>query len=447
MPTIEVTDYQPHPKQRLFHADGSKVRLLRGAWRSGKSHAAMWDLIYQALRSLERGLLLPKRPTAPPTFLLLRKTGPALTDTLLRDFDAICPPALIVEKINSVGKLARILQGGIRFLFRSMDDWRKMGGASYDGALMDEGWEYHEVDFDQVRGRLSGQWGPRRLIVATNPPTRQHWLYRRFVRQPDASFREHHFTTYDNAENLPPDYIADLEKMDEARKRRFLFGEWGFTSDRAPVFPEFRESTHVSDLSFHSVPGAHLLCGWDFGYRHPAVVIAQLLPTGHVALLRELLGGNIDVRVFGRQVTQLLETQFPRVPVIHYCDIAGMQHNDLGTSSVRELSKPILQGGLGLVFRFRKMSLMRTIDQLRDVIRTLHLGVPLLRADRLGCPLTIEALCGGYGMELEKDDPCKDGFYDHLADAMRYAVVPAVFMGGGGLTAPAPPSRRARVAV
>jgi hypothetical protein len=54
------------------------------------------------------------------------------------------------------------------------------------------------------------------------------------------------------------------------------------------------------------------------------------------------------------------------------------------------------------------------------------LGNPLLRFDRQGCPLLIDAISGGYAMDERTDEPKKDGYYDHLVDALRYACV------GGG---------------
>lgn len=400
MPTISLTDYVPHAKQKAFHADPSKVRLLLGAWRAGKSWALLWEAIYMALRVAERA-------GAGASFALFRKTGPALHDTLVRDFDQMIPHALVKSRLSTPGRVERVIQGGTRLMFRCMDDWRKQGGQSFDGIFLDEAWEFEAIDFDMLLGRLSGKYGPRRMVVATNPPTRNHWLYDRFVKRPKPGYALHTFTTYDNLANLAPDYITELEQMDEARKRRFIYGEWGFTSDNQPVFPEFREATHIADLKFHPYPGAFLLAGWDFGFRMPAVVIAQVLPTGHVNILREVIGQNIDVRVFAKQVQQVLETYWPTVPVIHYCDAAGIQKNDLATSSIEELRKE------GITPRFRKMRVMKTIDQLRELIRTLHLGVPLLRVNRTDCQMTIEAFCGGYGMDPKTDEPSKDGVYDH----------------------------------
>lgn len=440
MATITVDDYRPHAKQVDFHKDASRFRLLLGAWRSGKTHALLWEAIYMAIRTAERS-------GAGAIFALFRKTGPALSDTLVKDFDLLCPPALVKSRINTLGRIERELQGGTRLLFRSMDDWRKLGGQSFDAEFLDEAWEFDRIDLDMLRGRLSGPHGPRRLVLATNPPTRANWLYQVFVEKPLGNSRVHHFSTYDNRAHLAADYIAELETLDESRKRRFLFGEWGFTSDREPVFPEFRESSHVADLRVQPVRDAFLLVGWDFGFRMPAVVFSQVLPTGHVNVLREVTANNIDIRVFAKQVKQRAELHFPGLPLIHYCDVAGVQHNDLGTTSVAELRKE------GIHPRFRKLQVLQTVQQLRELICTTHLGLPLLRCDRTGCPLLIEALVGGYGMTPmqpgrdEKEEPFKDGTYDHVVDALRYSVAPAVFMSGGGLRPLPAPSRRARVSV
>lgn len=433
---IRLTDYSPHAKQLAFHADESRIRLLRGAWRSGKTHALLWECVHAAIRTAERA-----GPGA--TFALFRRTGPALTDTMKRDFFDIIPPELIVPGSvrRQEGRVECTIVGGTRVIMRSLDDWRKQGGASYDWIGADEAWELQAIDFDQLKGRLSGKWGPRRMVLATNPPTRNHWLYKRFVEDPQPNMREHVFTTYDNAKNLPVDYLEELEGMDEARKRRFVYGEWGFTSDNTPVYPEFKESTHAALLEARRGLDYFLNTGWDFGYRHPAVIFGQILPTGHVNYLREMMGTNEDIRMFARRFKMLSETHYPGMPILHYVDIAGRSKNDLGTSSVLELRKQ------GIVPRYRKLALMRTINGMRNLMSTIHLGRPLLQVDRRYCPQLVEAFGGGYGMDPDTDEPCKDGFFDHGADAARYLAAP-LLLGLTGMKASEPPPRnRQRVAV
>jgi hypothetical protein len=446
MPAATSVDtYQPSDVQNAFHGDGAKFRLLLGAWRAGKSVAMIWEAILLALEN----------PGA--RFCIFRKTYPSLRDTTWRDFLAECPAELIEEVKRTEGREEAILRGGTMVLARCLDDWRKLGSQSFDAVFGDEAYEFTPEDHTMLsKGRLSGKIGPRRLVYATNPPNRDHWLYRAFVLERQSNMSVHHFATLDNwsrcykrhpgigeeaadeeatetpicnrhadrlladgavgHNNISDDYIAELQRMPENRRRRFLEGQWGFTATGTPVFPEFSETRHVTVLQ----PERHVtvIRGWDFGYRHPCCVWVQVLPTGHVHVLDELLGTNEDIEMFSRRVKQRTMEHFGDLPVQDYCDAAGVQKNDLGFSCVQILRRN------GIVPRFRKLRIWPTVEALRDLIARTHLGVPLLRV-HAECTWIREAFTGGYRLHVGNDGvetPKKDGLYDHAIDALRYGL-------------------------
>lgn len=443
MPAATSVDtYQPSDVQNAFHGDGAKFRLLLGAWRAGKSVAMIWEAILLGL----------EYPGA--RFAIFRKTYPALRDTTWRDFMAECPPELIEgEPRRTEGREEVFLKGGTQVIARCLDDWRKLGSQSFDAVFGDEAYEFTQEDHTMLsKGRLSGKIGPRRLVYATNPPNRDHWLYRAFVLEKQQNMSVHHFATLDNwsrcykrhpgaedelAEgdeeichkridhlvdgivghnNIDDDYIAELKRMPENRRRRFLEGQWGFTASGTPVFPEFSETRHVTVLQPEK--GVTVIRGWDFGYRHPCVVWVQVLPTGHVHVLDELLGTNEDIEMFARRVKQRTLERFGDLPTQDYCDAAGVQKNDLGFSCVQILRRS------NITPRFRKLKIWPTIEALRDLIARTHLGVPLLRV-HAECTWVREAFTGGYRLHVANDgleSPKKDGLYDHAVDALRYAL-------------------------
>ena len=69
-----------------------------------------------------------------------------------------------------------------------------------------------------------------------NPPSDAHWTCRVFVNKQDPdthqplavpdNYAEMRINPGDNADNLPPDYIAELERLPERMRRRFLLGEF-----------------------------------------------------------------------------------------------------------------------------------------------------------------------------------------------------------------------------
>jgi hypothetical protein len=441
---LSVATYQPSPVQNRFHADPAKYRLLLGAWRAGKSVAMIWECILLAL----------EHPGA--RFAIFRKTYPALRDTTWRDFLGECPPELLLgEPRKTEGREEATLQGGTVVMARCLDDWRKLGSASFDAVFADEAYEFTSDDYQMLsKGRLSGKIGPRRLVLATNPPNRDHWLYRTFVLNRQQNMAVHHFATLDNYlechlrhpddavadeeaaasalctrpvderrddgtvihRNLTADYINELRAMPENQRRRFLDGQWGFTATGTPVFPEFAESRHVQVL--YPERGVPIYRGWDFGYRHPCCIWVQVLPTGHVHVLDELLGTNEDIDSFARRVKQRNAERFAEYTIEDYCDAAGVQKNDLGFSSIQILRRAQITP------RFRRLKIWPTVEALRDLIARTSLGVPLLRV-HAECTWVREAFSGGYRLHVAPDGtelPRKDGLYDHAIDALRYAL-------------------------
>src|SRR5438128_2100530 len=191
---ISFHDYEPSEKQQAFHANPAKYRCVLGAWGAGKT----------TLLCVEDVLLAMEFPGS--LGAVYRKTYPALRDTTKRDYLRHLPPELVKREIKSEGREEIEFLNGSRTLFRCLDDFRKLGSTQFDRVSIDEAWEIEEEVFRTLAyGRLRGAVGPRRLMLATNPPNIDHWLYKFFVEEAetDQERQTFHFSTYDNAEHLP----------------------------------------------------------------------------------------------------------------------------------------------------------------------------------------------------------------------------------------------------
>lgn len=443
MAQTTVESYTPSPQESAFHADGTKHRLLLGAWGAGKTTALIWEIITLALEY--RGCLI----------VVFRKTYPALRDTTWKDLRAEIPESLIVNEVKTEGREEIELLGGSRIWGRCLDDWKKHGSQAFDVVVIDEAWEVREEDNRMVTiGRLRGKVGPRRSILATNPPNQNHWLHKLFEvdKKDDADYRVHHFSTYGNVRvcesaacpeatlivegdrvrythehsNLPPGYLKDLEKMPESWRRRMLHGQWGFLAEGTPVYGEemFAEHTHVTPLK--AVPGVTLLRGWDFGYHVPVCLWGQVLPTGHCNILHELYGRKEDLDIFVKRVIQETRRVFPQFrpdEIEDYCDVAGKQDHGLGKTSIGILREHDIHP------MFRKIDLWKSIKEVRTLMRTWSRGRPLLQMNERHCPSTVEACAGGYVLEVKPngiEEPVKDKWYEHFADTLRYILAPSM---------------------
>ena len=411
--TETVETYRPTPKQQAFHAAPQKFRLVLGAWGGGKTTLLVWEDIAQSLR--HPGSL----------GVVYRKTYPALRDTTKKEYLAAIPPQLVKTIVRSEGREAVELINGSTTWFRCLDDFRKLGSTQFDRISVDEAWEITEEDYRTLAyGRLRGRIGPRRLVLATNPPNRSHWLYKEFVERANEHKAIFHFSAEDNRAHLPADYWDQFKNMPEQWRARFVEGQWGVLSDGAPVFPAFRTDLHVGDFRF--TPGLPLIRGWDFGFHNPVCICLQVVSTGHVIVLAEIAGQDEDLLAFGHRVVAQTQVLFPGVKeTLDYCDWAGSHPSDRANHDRGITAVAFLRREFGISCRYRKMGIMSSVFKLQQMLETMPLGRPLLRFDRAGCPRLIDAMAGGYVMDKKTDQPKKDNENDHYVDGLRYAVIPA----------------------
>lgn len=398
-----VQTYVPGTTQGLFHASPARYRLLLGAWGAGKTYTLCWEDI----------LLAMEYPGS--LGVIYRATFPALRDTTKRDYLGILPPALVQREIKSEGREEIEFINGSRTMFRCLDDFRKLGSTQFDRVSVDEAWEIDDQSFKTLAyGRLRGKVGPRRMMLATNPPDEDHFLYQFFVAEAAADAAAFHLTTYDNAQYLPPGYIERLERMPPAWRRKFLLGQWGVLANGAGVFTgDFDETLHVGDC--HPSRGLPVIRGWDFGFRRPACVWLQIDAQEHVTVLHELLGQDEPLRQFAGRVVAATTERFPGSVIEDFCDAAGNQRNDRGLTAVQILAREF-----GCRPSSRKMGIHLGVEMIRRLLHERR-----LRFDR-GCRWCIKAMAGGYYIDRNTDEPAKDGTYDNMMDALRYALVPSL---------------------
>jgi len=101
-----------------------------------------------------------------------------------------------------------------------------------------------EVVYDKIRRSIRSNKAKNRIILAMNPTTRQHWIFKRWIEKthkivyidgcpvqisthPDVC---HIHTTYlDNLDNLPKDWLDDVKKLKVENKEKYaseIIGGW-----------------------------------------------------------------------------------------------------------------------------------------------------------------------------------------------------------------------------
>lgn len=216
--------------------------LAHGAVRSGKTQAAARLLVEAALQY-------------PNTqYLVARQTYTSLRDTIQRAImygDGPIAPLAPAEALSG-GSLRTAYIGGDRksltfangssILFRSLEEHavEKIRGLTLSGAVVDQieelKYEEGEALWNELGARISDDRGPRKIIAIANPAGLDHWIYERWLKDPELGYSDVHFTLYDNEVNLPRDYILEMEATREKRPqwfRTYVLGEWGALQDVA----------------------------------------------------------------------------------------------------------------------------------------------------------------------------------------------------------------------
>jgi hypothetical protein len=139
------------------------------------------------------------------------------------------------------------------------------------------------------------------------------------------------------------------------------------------------------------------------------------------------MGTNVNIFKFAPLVVSETNARFPGAkPITDYGDPAGAQETDKGSST----AILFLQFGIMINHRFSYIEEgLKMIDQKLLVQED---GSPGILIDPINTDL-IDGFAGGYELDsqaIAKTDnvkllsrPKKDGFFDHLMDALRYTFV------------------------
>lgn len=384
--------------------------------------------------------------------IVLRRSLPKLHDSTERIYLEVLKRSGVsyVQRENRDGWPHRLIYAnGSEVVFRETTDLGRFLGPEYGWFYIDEAQEEPEKTFKDLVGRLRLPRASKYLrgMIATNPPSSQHWIAQTWPKvgttkktvvvrgKPITStFRMIRSSTVDNP-HLDAQYIAGLMTTHTAAEvKRIIQGNYGFSADGRPVYPKFDELKHLADPPCYPMT---IFRTWDFGYRMPAVTWSQIYKckesSWHMNVLYELESPSIETENLADQVLDITSKVFPepaRHMIIDGGDTAGAQVNEKGPGPIIRLARPKTEGGRNLRIRHRKFGdIDPGLEAVRNILGTkCKCGFHLLTIHRR-CTWLTEALAGGYHFPKEivgKDNqakPVKDGYYDNIADSLRYAVM------------------------
>lgn len=256
--------YRPH-----LAPDGHRILVFYGGAGSGKSFFVSQRLVYKALRSRRKILVLRKvnRTTKASTFQLLLDT---LEQFGIRDRCSINRTDFTIT-----------LPNGSMFLCMGLDDPEKIKSITgLTDAWLEEATEFTLDDFSQVNLRIRDPHAEdQEVILSFNPVSKANWCYLQFFAEnPELDeFRKTvkivHTNYLDNP-FLPQEYVQALLLMkatNEVYYKIYALGEFG-SLDKL-VYNNWQKM----DFDPMTIKG-QLLCGLDFGYTNdPTRFVASTL--------------------------------------------------------------------------------------------------------------------------------------------------------------------------
>ena len=201
-----------------------------------------------------------------------------------------------------------------------------------------------------------------------------------------------------------------------------------FASAGQPYYGGFKAPLHVQRLSVNT--HKELVLGWEYGWHHPYCVISQMDVKGRLVIHDVLLGENELIQTFATSVRAYLNSHYLDFPVINYDDPAGLQKSDKSKLSSHE---HLAKAGFPATARPSNINeanydARKTI--IEEKLRVLIDGIPsLVINNRTTTQVIIEGFQGGYHYPdpnkhgFVKDRPVKDGYYEHVMNALEYIVV------------------------
>lgn len=378
----------------------------------------------------------------------MRNTYRELLDTTMETFFDWIPKRLgHYSALNSKFVLHVLLPDNTimhaEFLFRALDrpdDVKKLLSLEMTGMWLNEAREIPKAIMDMGIGRL-GRYPSKRiggptwhgLIMDTNPPDSDHWWYGLFeeaLPENHAIFRQPSGTSPDaeNVENLPAGYYDNMQAgKDKEWINVYVHGRYGFVQDGKPVFPEYRDDVHATDVPVTIDRNATIYIGLDFGLT-PAALFAQKTAAGRWIVFDELVTEDMGTKNFARLLRTKIHHEYANCKFEIYGDPAGDQRAQTDETTPFQ----ILQAeGIEAWPTY-------TNDV---VIRREANAAPMQRMDFAGNPgfligpkaiMYRKAMAGGYkykrlavtGSARYHDVPDKNR-YSHVSDAAQYLFVGA----------------------
>ena len=303
---------------------------------------------------------------------------------------------------------------GQKILFRGLDDPQKVTSITVETGVLCWAWieEAYEIrnedDFDMLDESIRGEAPEglfKQITMTFNPWNERHWLKKRFFDGENDNVLAL-TTTYQCNEWLSDDDREVLDKMAKTNPRRYRtagLGDWGMVE--GVIYENWKEESYTLD-TIRELYKLTTVCGLDFGYTNdPSAFFIGFLDTENKMLF---------------VWDEIYKTGLTNVQIYQEIELKGYRKERITADSAEPKS----------IAELRAMGL-RISGAEKGPDSIMH-GVQLLQ----GFQIIVHPRCVNFLVEIENYTYDKDKFgntinrpvddFNHLMDAMRYAVTSAM---------------------
>lgn len=281
------------PKFYPFLTDySSRWECFLGGAGSAKSYFITQKLIVRAIREQIR-------------ILVCRRYASTLRNTCFSLFKDILTKWQLTPyvKINESDYRIRFPNGS-EIIFLGLDDETKLLSLNNIGTIfIEEAYEVPQNLVEQLNLRMRGKNINQQILMAWNPISKNHWLYK-FCENPPESCILHHSTYKDNP-FLSKEYVQALEELrvrNPQRAKVFCDGEWGVDTEGLVI-----TNWRIEDFNEYDLQGYEHRCGMDLGWVDKTAIVSSFYKDKKIYVSNEFYksGCQLDDIVTAIQNLQL----------------------------------------------------------------------------------------------------------------------------------------------
>jgi len=408
-----LINYEPFKQQREVHDSPARFRVDVAGRRFGKSLSAAREAEPSIIPGNTRGWIVA------PTYEL----GDKIAREINNNFDYLGIEYKVKKEIYGALRYFKTYNNSELWV-KSADDPRSLVGEGLDYLIVDEAAQIHKIIWERdLRATLADRQG---WALFKTTPRGYNWIYDLYEMGQSDDFKN--WASWRHPSWLSPyfkDNIEDIKR--EVTKATFL-QEYGaeFTTFAGKVYPFNRELHAAVILPY--IKEWETFVSIDFGYNMPSVGWYQV--------------GTVE----GRPEIHLIDEISHRQSVTtENLILAIKQKNESNGYDIQKYfgdpggAGKQSQSGMGDIARFREAGIVVYYDTTpahRNVATTVDYARTFFEAADGHISFFVSKDCPGHTQDFEgyqypekkidqgvKDEPKKDGLFDHGCDEFRYFIV------------------------